>query len=215
MGTCSLRAHMRRRWRNGTLWWQSLAVLGPEPAWPAHCEPGGCGEGVTGERGTGPGFWWACSRWEWGCGEAGVRGLQRRGRRAPGARTEGPQCRERRPHREGPFGEGVAVGTPHAGRARVPAGERGHAAGLRVCGTCAGELRVPRPRLTPSSTTLELAAGRQACAAACGVGAGPRGGLDAASEQGPRGAWKWRPAGSGVHAAGVPRVPGSLALTHR
>ena len=121
-----------------------------------------------------------------------MRGLQRRGRRAPGARTEGPQCRERRPHREGPFGEGVAVGTPHAGRARVPAGERGHAAGLRVCGTCAGELRVPRPRLTPSSTTLELAAGRQACAAACGVGAGSPGGLEAASEQGPRGAWKRR-----------------------
>lgn len=34
----------------------------------------------------------------------------------PGPGTEGPQCRERWSRGEGPFGEGVVVGTPHPGR---------------------------------------------------------------------------------------------------
>lgn len=116
MGTCSIRAHVRGRWQNrnahgGRAWPSS----GWRPVWPELCESGGCGKGVTGEWGTGPGFRWPRS--SWGDRGAGVQGLQRRRRWAPpGPRTEGLQCRERWSRGEGPFGEGVVVGTPHPGR---------------------------------------------------------------------------------------------------
>lgn len=46
MGTCSLRAHVRRRWRNrNTCGGRAWPSSGQGPAWPVLCEPGGCGEG--------------------------------------------------------------------------------------------------------------------------------------------------------------------------
>lgn len=46
MGTYSIRAHARGRWRNrNTCGGRAWPSSGQGPAWPGLCEPGGCGEG--------------------------------------------------------------------------------------------------------------------------------------------------------------------------
>lgn len=180
MGTCSIRAHVRGRWQNrnarGGRAWPSL---GRRPVWPELCESGGRGKGVTGEWGTGPGFRWPRS--SWGDRGAGVQGLQWHRRWAP--RGRGLRVRS-------------AVSGGHAGRGRlgrawwwarpIQGGQRSSGRGGRChrapspggwppWDVCMGTV-CPTPEAEPQGPPhWSLQLGDGACAAARGVGAGPRG----------------------------------------
>ena len=121
--------------------------------------------GVTGEWGTGPGFWWPHSRrGKWRGRSAGTAVVQEAG--LPGAENGGSAVPRvvvtRGGAVQGGRGGGHATSREDQGSSgRGRAMPQGPESGRRPLGTCARELRVPHPRLTPGGTTLELAAGRR------------------------------------------------------
>ena len=189
MGTCSIGAHVRGRWQNrNARGGRACPSSGWRPVWPELCEPGGCGDGGDWRVGDRARLLVAPQQTGGTEGQE-CRGCSGAGGGAPGAEDGGsavPRARGREgPPGEGPRGEGVVAGTPHPGRTRLPAGWGGDATGPRIrtraraLGTCARELRVPHPRLTPGGTTLELAAGRRSlCGCPWSRSGGPRGGAE-------------------------------------